>query len=141
MSASIAALDVGERRIGVAMADTVARIAHPFATLDHDKEVVEELARLLHEQNVRVLVIGLPRGLAGQQTAQATYTKEFVQKLRAKVALPIHWQDEAVTSKQAENELRKRGKPYTKGDIDALAATYVLEDFLASGRHDKLGDV
>jgi putative holliday junction resolvase len=141
VSASVIALDVGGRRIGVAVADTVARIAHPLTTLDHSDTVADEIAQLVRDHNARALVVGLPRGLDGQQTAQSEYTQDFAKKLQDKIAVPLYWQDEAVTSKQAEAELKKRGKPYTKGDIDALAATYVLEDFLASGHHDKLNIV
>jgi RNase H-fold protein (predicted Holliday junction resolvase) len=50
--------------------------------------------------------------------------------LGQKLPLPISWQDEAVTSVRAEEELRARGKPYVREDIDALAATYILEDYL-----------
>jgi len=77
-------------------------------------------------------VVGLPRGMQGQHTAQTAEAEAFAKSLRAQSGLPVHMQDEAVTSKQAEDELKGRGKPYGKGDIDALAATYILQDWLAS---------
>jgi putative Holliday junction resolvase len=82
------------------------------------------------EQGAVGLVIGLPRGLDGQETAQTRAVREFAEQLKPAVQLPYYWQDEAVTSRQAEEELKSRGKPYQKGDIDALSATYILEDFL-----------
>ena len=77
-------------------------------------------------------MVGLPRGLDGQRTAQTEEVEAFARGLGERFGLPVHMQDEAVTSKQAEAELEARGKPYGKGDIDALAATYILQDWLAT---------
>ena len=76
------------------------------------------------------LVIGLPRGLEGQTTPQTEATQTFGSSLAEQLKLPVNWQDEALTSAQAEAELKARGKPYTKEAIDALSATYILEDYL-----------
>lgn len=130
MSSSILALDVGQRRIGVAAADSAARLAHPLTTLINEGDITGKIGALIDEHNAKELVVGLPRGLDGQQTGQSKYTEAFVRQLRQKISVPIHLQDEAVTSRQAEAELKSRGKPYAKADIDALAATYILEDYL-----------
>jgi putative Holliday junction resolvase len=73
----------------------------------------------------------LPRGLDGQETTQTKIVEAFIYQLKSKIDLPIHIQDEAVTSKQAEAELQARGQGYNKEDIDALAATYILQDWLS----------
>lgn len=127
---SIVALDVGTQRIGVAEANVIARIAHPFMTLQHTESIVQDIDALLVKQEAVALVVGLPRGLEGQETAQTRYVQDFVTALEKQVTVPIHWQDEAVTSQKAEAELNARKKPYSKGDIDALAAAYILEDYL-----------
>ena len=127
---TIAALDVGQQRIGVALASVAAGIAHPFVTLQHDDQIVRQLQTLLSEQEVVALIVGLPRGLDGQETAQTRTVEAFAADLKKQIDIPLYWQDEAVTSRKAEAELEQRGKPYAKGDIDALAATYILEDFL-----------
>jgi putative Holliday junction resolvase len=129
-SQSIVAFDVGAKRIGVATANAVARIAHPLTTLEHDDKIFDTIQNLLAREQAAIVVVGLPRGLQGQETEQTATIQRFGAKLEGQIGLPLHWQDEAVTSAQAEAELDKRGKPYTKGDIDALAATYILEDFL-----------
>jgi len=129
-SSSILALDVGHKRIGVAIADAIARLPRPLTTIEVDEEVLKKIADLAAEHNANELVVGLPRGLEGQSTDQTKYSEDFVRRLKQKTGLLVHMQDEAVTSAQAEEELRQRGKPYVKGDIDALAATYILEDFL-----------
>jgi putative Holliday junction resolvase len=129
-AATIVALDVGERRIGVAMAGQATRLANPLTTITNDDHVFDVVAKLTNEHHTSALVIGLPRGMSGQRTKQTEAIESFVLQLRQQVDLPIYWQDEALTSKQAEAELEERGKPYQKGDVDALAACYILEDFL-----------
>jgi len=124
------ALDVGERRIGVAKANGIARIASPLTTLERTEDTPAELAQLLKAEGVTELVIGLPRNLDGDATDQTRAVEQFVAGLHNVLTVPVHWQDEALTSRKAEAELEARGKPYQKGDIDALSATYILEDFL-----------
>lgn len=129
-NSSILALDVGGQRIGVASANAVARLAGPLMTIQNSGNIIEEITKLISRYDAAALVIGLPRGLDGQHTDQTRAIEDFVMKLKQHITLPVYWQDEAVTSRQAEAELQARGKPYQKGDIDALAATYILEDFL-----------
>lgn len=124
---SIVALDVGEKRIGVAIASQIARLARPLTTIPNDKHTLEVLNQIIQEESVTTLVVGLPRNLSGEDTPQTAYVRQFTEQLDHDM---IRFQDEALTSKKAEMELRQRGKPYTKGDIDALAATYILDDYL-----------
>lgn len=124
------ALDVGGRRIGVAVARMGARISGPLTTLINEGDIANAIKRVVIEQQAGFVVVGLPRGLDGQETAQTRAVKDFVHVIEPVVGVPLYWQDEAVTSAQAEAELKARGKPYAKEDIDALSATYILEDFL-----------
>jgi len=127
---SLLALDVGAKRIGVALASAGARLPHPLITLENGPDIFRQLQDLVITEHTHAIVVGLPRGLEGQHTAQTMAVEAFAAELKPLVGVPLHWQDEAVTSRQAEAELRERGKPYTKGDIDALSATYILEDYL-----------
>ncbi len=126
----ILALDVGHKRIGVAIASHVARLPRPYGVVAGGPKAIQEIARLITAENVNALVVGLPRGLEGQETAQTGFVREFVAGLEQAVNVPITLQDEAVTSHKAEAELRERGVAFEKGDIDALAATIILNDFL-----------
>lgn len=130
MGATLLALDVGERRIGVAVAGLDTKLPRPLTTLARSEASPQDVARLITEQQAAGLVIGLPRGLDGQETAQTKAVQAFAATLTPHVTVPVYWMDEAVTSRQAEEELIARGKPYAKGDIDALSAVYILEDFL-----------
>jgi putative Holliday junction resolvase len=133
----ILALDVGAARIGVARASSIVRLPEPLVTLTQDARTVERIKQLVIEHDAKELVVGLPRGLEGQETAQTASVREFVATLSQELSIPILFQDEAVTSVKAEEELIARGKPYGKGDIDALAATYILDDYLKS-QHGKI---
>jgi putative Holliday junction resolvase len=126
---AVLALDVGASRVGVAAASLEARLPRPLAAVPRE-EIFETLHELAATENAVALVVGLPRGLDGQTTGQTREVEAFVDELKQQVDLPIDLQDEAVTSRQAEAELENRGKPYQKGDIDALAATYILQDWL-----------
>jgi putative Holliday junction resolvase len=127
---TILALDVGERRIGVARANTMAKLPSVLTTLTREDSVFEDIKKLARSEGASRLVLGLPRGLNGQETAQTAAVQAFGHTLEQVVGLPIAWQDEALTSRKAEAELESRGKPYQKGDIDALSAVYILEDYL-----------
>ena len=135
---TIMALDVGERRIGVAVANTYTRLPRALTTLQHTADIITQLQALLREHQAVCLVVGLPRGLNGQHTAQTAAVEQFAAQLTGQIHLPVQWQDEALTSQQAEAELRARGKPYAKGDIDALSAVYILEDFLRDHSKESL---
>src|SRR4051812_43491343 len=105
MTNNLLALDVGGARIGVAVASSIARIAHPLTTLDASPDVVEQLRAIISDEGIGILVVALPRNLSGQETAQTASVQEFAKQLKP-LGLPIHFQDEAVTSAQAETELQ-----------------------------------
>ncbi len=136
MSSTIISLDVGERRIGVAIARLDIRFPSPLATVERGDDSPAQIKQLLDEHDASALVIGLPRSLQGDETAQTQAVKAFAQTLNGVITVPVYWMDEAVTSHKAEQELIARGKPYKKGDIDALSAVYILEDFLRDHPED-----
>ncbi len=127
---SILALDVGEKRIGVAVANSIARLAVPLLTLDNNDQVVDVIDGLVKEHNASCIVVGNPRDMQGNATAQTTFSHAFADSLQ-RIGLPIVFQDESLTSVHAEEQLRERGEPFVKQDIDALAAALILRDYLA----------
>jgi putative holliday junction resolvase len=138
LSGTVLALDVGEKRIGVAVATSQTRLPRPLPTLEHTGDILQKIQDVITAEQVEHVVIGLPRGLSGQRTAQTEAVEAFAAGLKQGSNIPLYWQDEAVTSHQAEAELKRRGKPYAKGDIDALAAAYILEDFLNDHSSEKI---
>lgn len=123
-------LDVGNVRIGVAIASVEARIARPYTTLSNNQAIFETINEIITDNDVIGVVVGLPRGMDGQMTAQTRAAVTFAESLKSAIAVPVHMQDETLTSKAAEAELEARKQPYRKEAIDALAATYILKDYL-----------
>lgn len=128
----IVALDVGSKRIGVASANVVARLASPVTTLEASATIMDDIVALLAQQTAVALVLGLPRGLDGQDTAQTATVRDFANELKKLITVKIFWQDEALTSRLSKLELSAKKGQHNKAAVDALAATYILEDFLAN---------
>lgn len=126
---NLLALDVGEKRIGVAVADSKVRIAIAYDTIEVDGSEIEQIARLVGQEDIDTVVVGYPRNQQGEPTAQTAYAEAFAAKLQD-IAPEIMFQDESLTSVKAEELLKRQKKPYTKGDIDALAASLILQDYL-----------
>ncbi len=131
-----AALDVGERRIGVAMTSLLARLPAAYRTIDRasDAAAIAEICDIIAKENVRELAVGLPRDMQGNETEQTKKVRRFAASLQKKLDIPLVFQDEAVTSVRAEERLKNRGKPYTKGDIDAESAAIILQDYLQNNQ-------
>lgn len=124
-------LDVGERRIGVAVGDSSVRIAIPFDTIEVDDSEIEAIAELVLKEGSEIIVVGYPRNQSGEATAQTKFVENFAKKL-VDVGPKIEFQDESLTSVIAEQRLVSYKKPYTKGDIDAQAAAIILQDYIES---------
>lgn len=126
------ALDVGEKRIGVAVADDSVRIAVPLDTVEvNGSELTKILEHIIREEADKIIV-GYPRNQAGEPTAQSAFVEAFADRLAVTSPdLPeIIFQDESLTSVHAEQNLKATGKPYQKSDIDANAAALILQDYL-----------
>jgi putative Holliday junction resolvase len=123
MATNILALDIGEKRIGVARANSIARIPEPIATLSNDNLFKEQFVKLLKEYDISTIVVGLPRNLKGDETAQTAYTKEFVARNLADY--DVIWQDETLSSVSAESRPDR-----LQHGVDAAAACIILDDYL-----------
>lgn len=131
------ALDAGAKRVGVAGAHLDAKLASPLTTLTNPATFLSDIIGLAEAQQADWIVIGLPRGLDGQETAQTAWVRQFAGELRQELVrrgktLPLYAIDEALTSVKAEAELAARRGIHAKSEVDALAATYILEDYLNS---------
>ena len=130
-SQSLIALDVGEKRIGVALADTSVRIAVARDTISVDGTQLQQIAKIVEQEGVQTVVVGYPRNQSGESTQQTQYVEQFAAQLEPIVPTVV-FQDESLTSVKAEELLKAQKKPYAKGDIDALAASLILQDYLES---------
>lgn len=126
---TLMALDVGEKRIGLAYADTMTRIPVAKGAIAVDGTELEAIRAAYEELQASMVVIGFPRNQSGEPTAQTASVQKFAEQLDA-VGLPYRFQDESLTSVLAEEYLQDSRRPYTKEDIDARAAAIILEDYL-----------
>jgi len=128
------ALDIGEKRIGVAVSDPAGVVATPVTVLDaaeveRDPSALRELAE---ERDVQAVVIGLPVTLAGEEGPQAARVRTVAERIGAALALPIEWWDERLSTATARRALTEAGVSARKsrGDVDRLAAAVFLQAFL-----------
>lgn len=126
---TIVALDVGQRRIGLAYADTSVRIPVARGAIDVDGTEIEQIKAVYDELSATELVLGYPRNQSGEPTAQTRFVETFGDALRD-AGFDYVFQDESLTSVLAEQYLSEEGKPYVRADIDARAAAIILEDYL-----------
>lgn len=123
-------LDVGKSRIGVARASVVARLAEPLELIEVNGTELQQISELCRREHANKLVVGLPRGLDGQETDQTAYTRAFIEKLR-QAGLEVVTIDEAGTSVAAKELLKERYRPHWRHEsIDAVAAMILLNDYL-----------
>ena len=128
------ALDVGEKRIGVAVSDETETLASPRTTIRRTSTAaaLEAVARLVAESGAEVVVVGLPVSFDGQLHGQAWAIQAFAAKLRARIAQPVVFADETLSSVRAEEALRAAGmRPdRIRERLDAAAAAVILQDYL-----------
>jgi len=134
-------LDVGNRRIGVAVSDGLGLTAQPVLTLIRKKprEDLRSLARLARKYSCQEIVVGNPLHLSGDEGRQAAKTQSFAQLLADETKLPVHLWDERLTTVEAHRILYESGRPRTehRALVDQVAAVIILQGFLdarSSGR-------
>jgi putative Holliday junction resolvase len=139
----VLAIDVGERRIGLAISDVSRTLARPLLTLtvrnagDGVNQVAAEIARLQEEDDgLSTVVVGLPVRLDGTPNAQTPRVTAFVDALKARTPVPILTADERLTSREAESLLAERVRDWRqrKARLDAVAAAVILQDYLEAHR-------
>ena len=136
----IIGLDVGERRVGVAVSDPTRTLARPLSALktsgldgDALDRVLDEIARLAAEDDgVASIVVGLPRHLDGTASDMTSRVEAFAARLGGRTGLPVALQDERLSSREAESRLAVRDKDWRsrKQRLDAAAAAVILQDYL-----------
>ena len=147
----VVGIDLGERRIGVAVSDSSGTLARPLKTIERgtsDADAVERLhemiAELAADGDVGSIVVGLPLRLDGSAGPQTLRVSAMVALLSARLAVPVLTQDERLSSREAEERLSVREKDWRKrkAKLDAAAAAVILQDYLdarALDRHKARG--
>jgi putative Holliday junction resolvase len=139
MSGPLLAIDLGEKRIGLALSDPTQTVAHPLATLERRRGKrfpLQELRRYLDEHAPVGIVMGLPIAEDGSEDARAAAAREAGDRIGAKTGLPVAYWDERMTTARALRAVRDLGGGLRgrKADIDKLAATTLLQTYMDSRR-------
>ena len=132
------ALDLGDRRIGVAVSDETGTLASPVATLQRvgPKKDLLTVAALVREHDAQEVVVGLPLNMDGSEGPQAKKARAFMAGLERRVSVPVIARDERLTSVAADELLRERGvlRSQRKPLIDQVAAVLILQEYLDGKR-------
>lgn len=136
MSGRILGLDIGERRIGVAVSDALGTIASPVGMIRRESDVPRELRALIAQYDAVRIVAGLPVGLSGREGPQAALVREFTDALAGEIDLPVDYWDERLSTTVAERSLIEGGtrRNKRKHKIDAVAAAVILQGYLDNQR-------
>ena len=130
-------LDYGAKTVGVAVSDGLGLAAQPLETIWRDSEkklrkTLQRLEALVAERGITCLVLGHPSHLDGTEGERVVFCTQFKEKLEARTGLPVVWQDEWLTTAEAEERLEERGIPRAehKQYLDKLAAAIILQEYM-----------
>ncbi len=124
-------LDIGDKKIGVAMSDPVGILASPLTIIDRQNEAadMEAIGDIIRQNQVERVIVGLPRSMEGSIGRQAEKVKAFVEELGKHIEVPLQFRDERLTTVSARRLMREVKKPRQTRD-DAIAAALILQGYL-----------
>lgn len=133
----ILGLDYGSKTVGVAMTDALGMTVQPYKTIQREQEsklrqTLSEIAEIVEQYQIEKIVMGLPLNMDDTEGDRAAKTRNFAEKLKLRVAVPIEFTDERLTTMEAEEILDQSGIPRSeqKKVIDQVAAQLILEQYL-----------
>ena len=133
----VLAIDIGGRRTGFATGDTELSLAQPIGVIEHanEQELMEAVTRMIGEHEPDELLIGLPLNMDDSEGPAASKMRKTAEQIGVLTGLPVHLQDERLTSFEADSRMAQSGRTHAgkKRIRDAIAAAALLEDYFASG--------
>ena len=132
----ILGIDYGEVRVGISLSDLTQTIAKPFTTINYKNinDLLNQLKKIIFENKVDKLVVGVPYNMKGEDTKQTVKVKEFISFLESNLSYDIALIDERLSSIEAEKTMHKMNikTGHNKGKIDKIAASVILQEYLDS---------
>lgn len=127
-------IDHGDVRIGIALSDETAFLASPLCVVDSTRAGLDRIVALVDEHQVEKIVVGLPRNMDGSYGPATEKVRRFIEKLKARTAVPIFEWDERLSTVSAHHVLREAGLDARKrkGVVDKVAARIILQHYLDS---------
>jgi putative Holliday junction resolvase len=126
------AIDYGDKRTGLAICDADETIASPLMVIRGQKELLKKIAEVVKTEDVKAIVLGLPLNMDDSEGPQSKIVLKFAERLKKHLDIPVHLQDERLSSFGAEEKLASAGftKAAQKDRVDAVAAAEILIAFL-----------
>lgn len=115
-------IDWGEKNIGLALADKENKVATPIKTINNKGNTIKKIRKICKEKNVEKIVLGVPKSFDGEKHETAQRVKQFADKLKGKLDLPLEFENEIFSSKIA--------KHFSEEKVDKRAATIILQSYL-----------
>ena len=135
-------LDIGDKRIGVALSDPDGLLASPFTIINRREETadIKAITDIISQHQVEQIIVGLPRSMDGSIGKQAEKVKDFTQKLCRHTEVPVEFRDERLTTVLAKRLMRaaKTKKSREKAQDDAIAAAIILQGYLDETHEPRL---
>jgi putative Holliday junction resolvase len=132
------ALDLGEKRIGVAVSDETALIARSYTVFNRTSRSADflKISRIIDQENITLLIIGLPIPLSGVEGSKAAWVRDYGADLAQQLEIDIEFWDESLSTVAAEDSLRQRGihRQKRRQQVDAVAAAFILQTYLDAHR-------
>lgn len=139
----ILGIDFGERRMGLALSDSLGKMAWPFLTFDtkEDGDFLQRIEQLIEKENVGEIVLGMPRNMDGSIGKKGKEVLEFSKKLASRIKIPITFWDERLTTVESLRVLRDTGAKLHKHKkkVDTFSAAFILQGYLDSLKRKKNG--
>ena len=130
----ILAVDMGEKRVGLAISDPMEIIAQPFKTIQRhgDDQLIEDLKKIVNENSVEQLVFGNPKKLNGENSKMTVEVEKIADRLGEEISIPVVFEDERLTTRLAEVSLHLMGKKIgqSRNKVDQIAAAHILQSYL-----------
>ena len=130
-------LDIGDKRIGVALSDPSGILASPFTIIEceNPEKDLETIAHIVGQKEVGKIIVGLPRSMDGEIRGQALKVQDFVQQLLRYIDTPVEFRDERLTSVSAKRLMQEAKKKSRSKKVryDAAAAAVILQSYLEEG--------
>ena len=130
----ILGIDYGDVRVGLALSDLTQTIAKPFKTLIYNdvNHLISQIQEIVNEQDIEIIVIGIPYNMKGEDTQQTIKVKEFASLVDKNLEVDIKFIDERLTSYEAEQVMHKMNikTGFNKAKIDKIAASIILQEYL-----------
>ncbi len=126
------AIDMGAKRVGVAVSDELGLTVRPVTTIERRswKKLLQSISEQVEFFGARGLVVGLPLNLDGSEGPASAETRQIAAKFKLSLKIPVYLQDERLTSEEAKSRLQDIQTRERAGDIDSAAAAIILQDFI-----------